>query len=480
MNTSLSHLALMPGLVILSLSILFFFIGKTIPAVRRSSPVGILASMMVLAILMELRIGVKTETLFSGMIQLDAYAHACTLMILFCGLAMSVMMSISTEMRRSVAWEHCGFIATMLLGAILMAMARNLLFIAVAIELVSIPSYLLVASHGRDTRSREAGLKYLLFGAFSTAVMLYGMSLLFGFSGQLDLQALGTYLLAHATMTNPVLFIALAATLGGILFKLSAVPFHFWCPDAYQAAPTPVTGFLSVVPKLAGFALLLRACSFAFDQEVPTLTLLLMTVSIATMFLGNLAALRQSSVKRLLAYSSISHAGFMLMGVTILNTVAGQFVFFYLVIYVLMNLGAFLSLILLCDSCGDEERHLRGKINTQPLIVICFSVFLFSLAGIPPFAGFIGKFYLIKIAIDNNFIGLAVAAGVNSLIALYYYVKIIRIMIIDKADPADMAEVSFGHIFVKTLLSINALALVVLGLYWQPLLDKIEHLVLVL
>ncbi len=316
-----------------------------------------------------------------------------------------------------------------------------------AFEFVSQTSYILCGFLRRNSRSSEAALKYLIYGGVASGVMLYGMSLLFGLSGSLDYSAIGASL--SGGDSGPVVFVALLMVLVGLGYKIAMVPMHMWSPDVYEGAPLPITAYLAVGSKAAGFAMLIRlfypgisqsdgagAWIAAAGVDWPAL---LTVISMVTMTLGNFAALRQTNVKRLLAYSSIAHAGYLLMGFVVLSDNGLAAMLFYLAVYYLMTLGAFVVLLMVLNNSGSEEldgfRGLAWRGGALPAAAM--AIFLFSLAGLPPFAGFIGKMYLFAAIIEKQMWFYALVAAANSVVGLYYYARVARTMYMDTPQPGD-------------------------------------------
>jgi NADH-quinone oxidoreductase subunit N len=318
-----------------------------------------------------------------------------------------------------------------------------------ALEMVSITSYVMVAYMKGDRMSNEASLKYILFGAVSTGSMLYGLSLLYGMTGTTSLPGIQEYLAGGLSAANHrAVYVIALFVFAGFGFKVAAVPFHFWCPDVYQGAPTPVTAFLSVAPKAAGFAIMLRF--FFSGMALPgdsawDLTgtidwpLVLMLISVLTMTLGNVAALTQTNMKRMLAYSSIAHAGYIMMGVVALSENGARGILIYLLAYLFMNLGAFLVVTLVHTHDGSFDlRDYPGLARRAPLLTLAMGVFLLSLVGIPPFVGFMGKLYVFAAVIERGpqYYWYAVAGAINATIAAYYYFRILKTMVIDEGNEA--------------------------------------------
>lgn len=399
------------------------------------------------------------------------YAHdpfALFFKVFFC-LATAVAVLFSLPSFKTDA-EYYLLLVGSALGMSLLSGAHDLILLFLAIEMVSIPSYILAGVY-RDRRSSgEAALKYVLYGAVSTGVMLFGMSLLYGLSGSTDFGIIRTHFLQGTT--SPItLFLAMLLILVGIGYKIAMVPFHFWCPDVYEGAPTPITAFFSVAPKAAGLAALLRLTVTLLPRgwEVGwDWPMLFMLASAATMTLGNLAAIAQQNLKRLLAYSSIAHAGYILMGFAAASTLGFQAVLFYLVVYLFMNYGAFFVVDIVGRKEGSETlRDFRGLGYRAPYVAVVFAIFLFSLVGLPPLAGFIGKFYLFAALIDQGMIPLAVIGVLNSVVSLWYYVKIVREMFL--RDPLKPAPIVAG-IGPKALLLGLVIPILVLGVYWSPII----------
>jgi len=394
--------------------------------------------------------------------------------------------------------NHGEFYALMLLsvvGMMCMAAGYDIVLIFIGLELMAISTYVLVGFLRRDKRSNEAALKYLLLGAFSSGIFAYGLSLFYGLTGSTSLLGLGTRLDALAmpavagsqAALRVALMVSVVFVLCGIGYKIAAVPWHMWCPDVYEGAPTPFTAFLSVGPKAAGFALAIRVLYSALasgsgDQgfarglvDVPW-PAIVGILSAVTMTLGNLSALHQTNLKRLLAYSSISHAGFALMGLSAASLLGVQSVMVYLLIYLVMNLGAFLAVIVIAQATGSETiADCKGLAHRHPFLAITFAVFLFSLAGLPPLAGFVGKWYLFVAVLDHYsaeggpwYVALAVVAALNTAVSLYYYIRIVRAMFID-APEGDL--VVRPQVTYQIMLGALSAALLLFGIWWTPIID---------
>lgn len=423
-------------------------------------------------------------TAFDGLVSGDGLGRFFRGLFIAAGLFGVAFGALSDEIRPSRFGEFAALLLSTTLGMCFLAQARNLLMIVLALELTSLPSYILAGFRRGDRRSSEAALKYVIYGAAASGFMLYGFSLLYGLTGTLDLGKLGPALAAKVAggsiNARAALAVAGLLSLVGFGYKIAAVPFHQWCPDVYEGAPTPVTAFLSVGPKAAGIVALLRFVGEGFGAAgaIPapgTLPwpYLLGLLAVATMTLGNLAAIPQENAKRLLAYSSIAHAGYLLMGVAVGTPEATRAVLLYAPIYLLMNLGAFLAILIVRARTGDETvAAFRGLGHRSPLLAIGLTICLFSLTGVPPFAGFIGKFYLFAAALKVGttfFYAVAVIGLVNSVISLYYYLRLVKAMFLERAPGgAPVVTVSAP---AMALLAVFAVPSLVLGVWWGPLAD---------
>jgi NADH-quinone oxidoreductase subunit N len=352
--------------------------------------------------------------------------------------------------------------------------------------MVSIASYVMVAYLKGDRMSNEASLKYILFGAVSTGGMLYGLSLLYGMTGSTNLTVIRDVLAAGAADANRLpLFVVALLVFAGFGFKTASVPFHFWCPDVYQGAPTAVTAFLSVAPKAAGFAIMLRFFFHGMSTEgagpwVLTGTFewpaVLILVSVLTMTIGNVAALTQTNMKRLLAYSSIAHAGYVMMGIVALSENGARSILIYLLAYLFMNLGAFLVVVLVHNQDGTFDlRDYPGLYRRAPFLTVAMAVFLLSLMGIPPLVGFMGKLYVFAAIVEKGsaFYWYAIVGAVNAAIGAYYYARILKTMII---DPGNEEKAPFrlpfaDAVWVGALLAANVLPL----LWWGRVESWARH-----
>jgi NADH-quinone oxidoreductase subunit N len=413
---------------------------------------------------------------WGGMVRYDVLAQIFKVIVLGAA-AITCLMSIDVKgIGRKP--EFYLVLVVSALGMTLMAGSADLIMAFLALETTSIPLYILAGFKRDDARSAESGMKYFLFGSFASAIMLYGLSLLYGFTGQTNLYELANFLGTNTFADNPVpALVAMVLVVVGFGFKISAVPFHFWTPDVYEGAPTPVTAFLSVASKAASFALLVRFLVAVFPaslviggQEIQNFWVQLMAASaVISMTVGNVVALAQRNIKRLLAYSSIAHAGYTLIGVAALQSVSpeGQSqavasVAFYMFMYMFTNLLAFAVVIVFSEATGSETiADLAGLSRRSPWLALLMTVALLSLAGIPPTAGFVGKFFLFNAAVQADLTWLAIVGVLNSIVGLYYYLVVIKVMYVNRsADENKPIPVSRPYVWV---LAITAIALILLG-----------------
>jgi len=366
-------------------------------------------------------------------------------------------------------------------GMMCMAAGIDIVLLFIGLELMAISTYVLVGFLRRDRRSNEAALKYLLLGAFSSGIFAYGLSLFYGLSGSTDLEVIARAVSAQ-NPHNPVMVIALLTTMVGLLFKIAAVPFHQWAPDAYEGAPTSITGFMSVAVKAAAWALLLRILLFGLWPLRSIYTPVIVVVAIATMTGANFAALTQTNTKRLLAYSSIAHVGYMLLAFVAIGTSQPgspgfqdgfKGILIYLLVYTFMNLGAFAVITSLRQRnvIGDELDDMAGLYKRAPVEAALMLLFLLSLAGIPPAAGFLGKYYIFLSLIESGHYGLASLGVVYSLFGLYYYLKIANAMLMRAPMESGRLPVSLG---MRCAVGVTALATIVIGVYPEPFIRGVN------
>ncbi len=425
------------------------------------------------------------RTIFSNMLAVDGFSVFFKSVVLLSS-ALVVIFSFHlkelTTLRRPLG-EYYAIILALALGTFFMAGASNLLMIYLSLELTSISSYIL-AGYTKDAEdSSEASLKYVIYGAVSSGIMLYGISILYGLTGAVDLYGIQKAIMM-GNINEIALIIAGIFIVAGFGYKISAVPFHFWTPDVYEGAPITITALLSVASKAAGFAMMIRFFKVSFlDVTVGNLlpgywavfqgfqwNHLLAILSVLTMTIGNLVAIWQTNMKRLLAYSSIAHAGYMLLGVVVLSNEGLAAVLIYFVVYLFMNLGAFYCVLLIANETGSEDiEDYKGLGFRSPFIGVALTIFLLSLTGVPPTAGFIGKLYLFAALINAKLITLAVIGVLNSVVSLYYYARVLRNMFLRDPGSSDR-DLKFSPAQVVLVL-ILVIPTILLGLYFTPLVE---------
>ena len=406
-----------------------------------------------------------------GLLAIDGFAFFFKLIFLLTAIVTVLMSSSYIEVEESRAGEYYFLILCATLGMMFMASGIDLVTIFIGLETMAVAFYILTGLLKPNRRSNEAAVKYFLLGAFSLGILLYGMSMLYGLSGTTNLRELATVLATQER--SALLIVALILVVGGVGFKIAAVPFHMWAPDVYEGAPTPVTAFLSVGSKAAAFAMLLRI----FTEGLPFLAEvwqpMFWGLAVVTMTVGNLAALTQSNIKRMLAYSSIAHAGYVLIGVVANSSRGITALMIYLMLYVFMQLGAFAVVVMLRrhDVVGDELKDLSGLYFRYPVAACAMLFFMLSLGGIPPTAGFMGKIWLFSAAIESGYIWLAVIGVLNSAISLYYYVRVVVFMWMREEVLGSPITASPAMVVALTVALAGA---VIFGVYPRPLFELAE------
>jgi len=420
--------------------------------------------------------GSQAET-FGGLFILDPYSSYFKL-LLYLATALTILLSVRyLEIERIHLGEYYAFLLFSTCGLMVMVSGGDLITIFLGLELASISLYILAGLNRHDLRPIEAAAKYFVLGSLSAAIFLYGMSLLFGATGTTQLGAAATALARG--QGGPALLMAMIFLLVGFGFKVAVVPFHMWTPDVYEGAPTSVTAYMSVTVKAATFAVFLRVFLEVFGSIKPHWTAWLIGLALATMVLGNLAAIVQQNIKRMLAYSSIAHAGYAMIGLIVGGELGTMSLMLYMAIYTLMNLGAFGVVILLRRRGipGEQINDLSGLAKEHPAAALAMLIFMFSLAGLPPTAGFVAKFYLFMAAIDAGLVWLAVAGVLLSAVSAYYYLRVVMVMYMK--EPAGPIELAWSPTAVAALVIIAA-ATMFIGLYPAPLVgytqDAILHL----
>jgi NADH-quinone oxidoreductase subunit N len=487
LQTSLQHF--LPESVITCAMLLVILVDAS--RVRGRDGVNLVITLVSLAAAFVLCVGLYshalTGTLFRGMLALDPIGVFFKIVLVLASFLVVLMFQHSRELEGLGRGEFYALMLAVTLSNMLMATANDLAMLYLALEMVSITSYVLVAYMKGDRMSNEASLKYILFGAVATGTMLYGLSWLYGLTGTTSLPAIREFLSAGLSDANRyTVYVIALLVFAGLGFKTATVPFHFWCPDVYEGAPTPVTAFLSVAPKAAGFSLMLRFFLTGFSVEetgrwdlspgAVHWPFALMVISVATMTLGNVAALTQTNMKRLLAYSSIAHAGYILMGIVALSWNGARGLMIYLLAYLFMNLGAFLVVTLIHHQEGTFDlRDYQGLYRRAPLLTVAMAIFLLSLMGIPPLVGFMGKLYVFAAIVDRAlgtgpdhvwYLWYGVIAAVNAAVAAYYYARVLKTMIIEEgAEKPALRLPALDSVWIAILVAGNVVPL----FFWTPL-----------
>jgi NADH-quinone oxidoreductase subunit N len=465
-----------------------FCVSLVATLVARKRPLivgGIAIAGVAVALVFALQQAGMAGSAFGGMLAVDPFAVFFKSLVATCALIILVFSFFSSEVLSTVRrmGEYFSLLVALTLGMFLMTGANTLLMMVLGMELASLSSYLLTGYTKEAADSSEASLKYIIFGALSSGFMLYGISILYGLTGALELQAVNRGLAGG--VANPyALLIATVLILVGLGYKISAVPFHFWTPDVYEGAPITITAFLSVASKAAGFSMLIRFFKVVFiDSSVVGLpagmwaTLygfewnkIIAILSVLTMTLGNLVAVWQNNLKRLLAYSSIAHAGYMLMGVVVLSDKGLAAVLIYFMMYLFMNLGAFYVVMIVANKTGSEDiDSYKGLGSRAPLLGVAMAIFMVSLTGLPPTAGFIGKLYLFAALLDARWIWLAIVGALNSVVSLYYYARVFRnIFLRDAEGTSSPVRISLPQTVVLLLLLVPTL---LFGVYFTPIVN---------
>jgi len=463
-------LAILPEILLLALAVSILVADLALRPKQRSllgwltfaGLAGVLVATLVLS-----RPQAAQPLVFGGMLRSDWVAYTFQLIFLFAA-AIAALISIGVA-GVSDRGEYYALMVVATLGMCLMASAADLIMLYLAIESTSIPLYVLAGFLKRDDKSTESGLKYFLFGALTSTVMLYGFSLLYGFAGETNLYRLAAAFQA-GQIPAVVQVAALVLVLVGFGFKVAAVPFHFWTPDVYEGAPTPITAFISTASKAAGFAVLVRVLLAVFPAVEPYWAGVLAAIATATMTLGNLLALAQKNIKRLLAYSSIAHAGYALVGVVAMGALGAASMVFYLAAYIVTNLAAFTVVILFSRSAGSEEiADYAGLSRRSPGLALALMVALLSLAGMPPLAGFVAKFYVFAAAVRSDWIWLAFVGVLNAIVGLYYYMTILKVVYLYRSDDDDKPIAVPGAYGMA--LAVCVVAILAIGAFSAPWLE---------
>jgi NADH-quinone oxidoreductase subunit N len=467
---------ILPEIVLTAGALLVLIVDVMLPRGSRALPwatLGVLGATLVSLLPFT---GTEVEVA-NGLIAVDRFALFFKVVFLLSAIV-TVLMSVRyLEIEGASPGEYYFLVLCSTLGMMIMAGGIDLITSFIGLETMAVSFYILAGFIKPNQRSNEAAVKYFLLGAFSLGILLYGMSLLYGLSGTTNLRVMATAFSGQEQ--DPLLVLAVILIVAGLGFKIAAVPFHMWAPDVYEGAPTPITAFLSVGSKAASFAMLLRICI----EGIPTMSadwrLLFEVLAIVTMTVGNLAALTQTNLKRMLAYSSIAHAGYLLMGLVAGTPRGISAMLIYLFVYAFMQLGAFAVIIMMRrrDIVGDELKDFSGLHFRHPFAAFAMLLFMLSLGGIPPTAGFMGKFWLFGAAIEAGYVWLAVIGVLNSAVSLYYYVRVVVFMYLKKETTGSEPSLSPGLAFTVALAVVATIAF---GIYPRQVFEAAEASVAVL
>jgi NADH-quinone oxidoreductase subunit N len=412
--------------------------------------------------------GVTEYTAFHGSLVADGFSIFFNCIFIAATLIVAIVSHKYLEIEGEHHAEYYSLMMFAQCGMFFLAAGTDLVTLFIGLELMALSFYVMVGFLRTSKRSNEAAMKYLLLGAFSSGFLAYGFSVMYGISGSTKLVDIAAAIAARGPF-DPLVLLALATTSVGLLFKISAVPFHMWAPDAYEGAPTTVTAYLSVASKAASIAFLLRMFLGPLASAREAWEPILSFIAVATMTVGNLAAINQSNIKRLLAYSSISHAGYMLLGLIAGNATGIKGIAVYVMVYTFMNLGAFLVLVALRRKgiIGEDMDDIAGLMQKSPGFALLMLIFLLSLAGIPPTAGFLGKYYIFLSLIETHHYTLAVIGTLYVAVAIYYYFRIVRSMFVrDLTEPAPLST-SLG---LRVALAVSGILTLGIGIYPEPFL----------
>lgn len=417
-----------------------------------------------------------------GLLAIDSFGSFFKLLIIFSSIIIVFFTLASDEIKKANErlGEYYALIWGMIIGMFFMISAADLIVVYISLELVSLSSYVLAGITKDTLRNSEASLKYVIYGGVSSGIMLFGISILYGITGTTNIYEINA-LLQSQQIQGLIVTLSVILIFAGFGFKISAAPFHFWTPDVYEGAPITITTYLSVASKAAGVALLLRFTKITFIDSVNPdgswniISLIdwrsfLIIISILTMTLGNFAALWQNNMKRLLAYSSVAHVGYILLGIIALSNQGMMAVLIYFVIYTIMNLGAFFVVMLIANKIGSEELDdYKGLGKAAPVLTVSLAIFLVSLIGLPPTAGFIAKLYLFLALINAKMIVIAVIALLNTVVSVYYYFRVLKYLFINSSEKEiEPFGLNIPNLIILLILVTSTL---VLGIYFTPLVD---------
>ena len=461
----MSYSLLAPEILTALLGLIVLILGLMLPE-RGKKTVGIIAVAGIVLILINVILNFQsTAIFFNGIYQIDIYSNFFKVLFLTAALLVFFMASRYIDVFGQRRSEWFSFMIFATLGMMILVGSGDLITLYVGLELMTISFYILSAYLLNDKLSAEAGIKYLIMGALSSAVLLFGMSLVYAASGSTIFTEIYRNLVGNST--QPLLVSGIVMLIAGLGFKISAVPFHMWAPDIYQGAPTPVTAYLAVASKAAGFAAMLRVFMIALPLSLFNWSMVLAVLAALTIVIGNLIAISQKNVKRLLAYSSIAQAGYILVGLVAANSYGLQGVLFYAMLYVFSNVGAFaITTMVEVETGSSDLEAFNGLAKRAPMLAAVMTVCLLSLAGIPPMAGFVGKFYLFSGAIQAGYLWLAFVGLLMSMISVYYYLTVAKAMYIGESENEGSISVPVP---ARIAIWVCLIGTLIIGMYPGPL-----------
>ncbi len=464
----MNYNAVFIDLLTVCLAVALVIIGLVLPQERRKAT-GFIAipSLVVILIISFFLQGNEGITFFNGLYVSDALSTYLKQIFLVGAILVSILSLTEVERFKDNKGEFFALIVFALSGMMILASSNDFITLYIGLELMTIAMIIMTSYQKQNIKSSEAGIKYLLLSAISSGVLLYGISLLYGLSGSLNFAEIVKHF--ETSEINLGLVVAVIMILAGFGFKISAVPFHMWSPDVYEGAPTAVTAFLAVGSKAAGFAMILRVFFQALPTAFQPFIILVVVLACMTMILGNLVAIPQKNIKRMLAYSSISHAGYILLGLVAFTKMGVGSILFYLLLYIFANIGAFAAVMAVSgQSDSNDISDFAGMWKRSPFITGVLLLSLLSLAGIPPAAGFIGKFFLFRSIIQEGYIWLAFLAIAMSVVSIYYYINVIRVMLIGEAASDTAVRVP---VHLKLVMILSAAMTLFMGIYPGPMLE---------
>ncbi len=466
-----------PELTMICVGLILLLLDLVVKKKEIIAAVGIVGTLVALYGTYKLFGFYEPHTAFAGMFVLDGYSNFFKL-IFYLNVILTICISFKyMEIERASFGEYYALLMFATTGMMIMASAADLITLYLGLELMALSTYILVGLIRKDPRSNEAALKYFFLGAFSSAFLLYGISLTYGLTGTTNLREIADALNSLNITGSPIIYLGLIFIIVAFGFKIALVPFHMWAPDVYEGAPTSVTAFMSVGPKAAGFAVLGRVLFDAFAAMHVQWVSILIPIAILTMAVGSIIALAQTNIKRMLAYSSIAHAGYMLLGIIAATPEGLTSTVNYLMIYLFMNIGAFAIVIMLRRDGfrGENLDDYMGLSKSHPLASALMLIFMFSLAGIPPTAGFVGKFYVFMEAINAGYVYMAIIAVVFSAISAFFYLRVVMYMYMK--DPVEEVRLTNSP-SMSVALAVTAMMVLVFGIFPSILLNLVRYSIL--